>query len=76
MKKIVKVMVFYDDGTFDECNASTPQPTLQYPPGVRTTGPFTPGCAKCGKFVTGSCGKLDCPNGYTNPWDNRNKITD
>ena len=77
-KKIVKVIVFYEDGTFSEMTHQ-PAPSLTYPPGVRTPmspTPFTPGCAKCGAFTTGSCGKLDCPNGYTNPWDNRNKITD
>lgn len=34
-KKIVRVMVFYDDGTFDEVKAEK-QSTLTYPPGVRS----------------------------------------
>lgn len=34
-KKIVRVMVFYDDGTFEEMKAEK-QSTLTYPPGVRT----------------------------------------
>jgi hypothetical protein len=84
MKKIVRVMVFYDDGTFEECNAASPQPTLTFPPGVRTPdpimprAPFTPAhrCMLCGEQRTGSCGKLECPNGYTNPWDNSTKVTD
>lgn len=80
-KKIVKVMVFYEDGTFSELAQQT-VPSLTYPPGVRTPepiiprGPFTPGCPKCGAFTTGSCGKLDCPNGHINPWDNSPKVTD
>ena len=80
-KKIVKVMVFYEDGTFEECNAA-PQSSLTYPPGVRTPSvPFTPvmprhTCMRCGEQRTGSCGKLECPNGYTNPWDNSPKVTD
>ena len=35
-KKIVRVMVIYDDGTFEECIAGEIRPTLQYPPGVRS----------------------------------------
>jgi hypothetical protein len=38
-KKIVKVMVFYEDGTFDECIAGAMHVGLQYPPGVRGIPP-------------------------------------
>lgn len=38
-KKIVRVMVMYDDGTFEECIAGAMVNTLTYPPGVRSTEP-------------------------------------
>lgn len=83
-KKIVRVMVFYEDGTFDEVKAER-QSTLTYPPGVR--GPIdtmpnipapwvVPPCAKCGRTDKGVCTIPDCPTGWGNPWDNRNKVID
>jgi hypothetical protein len=88
-KKIVRVMVFYDDGTFDEVKAEK-QSTLTYPPGVRSPEfpqsekPFTipnnpwtiPPCAKCGSTNKINCTIPDCPTGWGNPWDNRNKVID
>jgi len=79
-KKITKVMVFYDDGTFDECvTAAEPKkeltyPTLHYPPGVRS--PATPGCVVCGEFRTGACIKVGCPNSHINPWNNTDYVVD
>ena len=70
-KKIVKVMVFYNDGTFDECiaGAMVQQPSLTYPPGVRTpdySSPYAPApltnpvdyksCSKCGIKLDGVMG--------------------
>jgi hypothetical protein len=96
-KKIVRVMVMYDDGTFDECIAGAMHIGLQYPPGVRGIPPVddiknnprdipvkntpwppvaTPGCAQCGEFRTGFCGKAGCPNNHINPWNNSNTVTD
>lgn len=83
-KKIVKVMVFYNDGTFDECIAGAMlQPSLTYPPGVRSPEPHNvptpwviPPCAKCGRTDKGSCTIPDCPTGWGTPWDNRNKVID
>lgn len=79
-KKIVKVMVFYSDGTFEECTAGTEPkkeltyPPLTYPPGVR--GPVTPGCPKCGEFRVGVCAKAGCPNTAVRPWDNGDYVVD
>lgn len=75
-KKIVRVMVFYEDGTFSEIAADLSPKFDLHKPIPRTPVPFTPGCPKCGSFTTGSCGKLDCPNGHINPWDNSPKVTD
>lgn len=52
MKKISKVVVFYDDGTFEELNQAAPKeetkfdpnkvgPAINYPLGVRDPGYFT-----------------------------------
>lgn len=47
MKKISKVVVFYDDGTFEELNQAAPKeetktaPSINYPPSVRDPGYFT-----------------------------------
>ena len=101
-KKITKVMVFYEDGTFEECIAGAMHVGLQYPPNVRGIPPVdgikndprdvkpkedplriwpayppaTPGCAFCGEFRTGYCGKAGCPNNHINPWDNSTKVID
>lgn len=84
-KRIVKVMVFYNDGTFDECIAGAMvQPSLTYPPGVRTpqephnvpTPWVVPPCHKCGSTNKINCTIPDCPTGWGKPWDNRNKVID
>ena len=58
-KKIVRVMVFYDDGTFDEVKAEK-QSTLTYPPGVRS-----PEFPQSEKFVPSP----NIPTPWTNPVD-------
>lgn len=69
-KKIVKVMVFYEDGTFSEIvdkqTTDIPWPTIPV-----VTAP----CAKCGS-ATGPCYRSDCPTGWGNPWNNRDKVVD
>lgn len=90
-KKIVRVMVFYDDGTFDEVKAEK-QSTLTYPPGFRSPefpesekfnpspnipAPWViPPCSKCGSTNKINCDIPDCPTGWGRPWDNRNKVID
>lgn len=47
MKKISKIVVFYDDGTFEEMIQAAPKeetkvgPAINYPLGVRDPGYFT-----------------------------------
>lgn len=47
MKKISKIIVYYDDGTFEELNQAEPKqetkvgPAINYPLGVRDPGYFT-----------------------------------
>lgn len=88
-KKIVRVMVFYDDGTFDEVKA-TQESTLTYPPGVRSPEPvrrepwtpvnpspwIIPPCSKCGSTSNLGCQMPDCPSGWGKPWDNSTKVID
>ena len=84
-KKIVRVMVFYEDGTFSEIAADLSPKFDLHKPIPRTPTPFVPvdttkwypkACMRCGETRTGSCGKLECPNGHINPWDNSPKVTD
>ena len=71
MKKITKIVTFYDDGTFTE---STPMPSYPMNP------PFSPvphtespkSCSKCGLQFEGAigyvCNNYPCPTGLGGSW--------
>jgi len=66
MKKIIKIVTFYDDGTFTESvpYVGAPMPNIPMNP---TYPPYNPTCGKCGlklDTVMGYvCPNLDCPTG-------------
>ena len=79
MKKITKITVYYDDGTYEDIQRSW-APTIKIEP---TTQPHNvptpwvvPPCAKCGATANYGCTRGDCPTGWGRPWDNSNKVID
>jgi hypothetical protein len=81
MKKVVKIITFYDDGTFSE-SVPSQQPAMPIPaPYVRDTpwpDPFAPKwepvqkCSKCGLELKGAmgyvCSNYPCPSGLGGAW--------
>lgn len=81
MRKIVKIVTFYDDGTFTE---STPSPYMPTTPMTPYKGefPWTPDntpkwnevskCSKCGIELKGAmgyvCTNYPCPCGLGGAW--------
>lgn len=80
-KKIVKVIVFYEDGTFSEMvdkQTTTPvtDPLDKDFPWPKIPVVTTP-CAKCGAVSKyKQCFRQDCPTGWGTPWDNTTTVTD
>lgn len=74
MKKIVKIVTFYDDGTFTESVPSapfSPMPSTPYTfPKVQTK----PTCTKCGLVLDSVmgyvCNNYPCPTGLGGSWCN------
>lgn len=74
MKKIIKIVTFYDDGTFTESNPSapySPMPVIPMNPAPATPGWFG-NCPKCGlklDSVMGYvCNNTPCPTGLGGAW--------
>lgn len=84
MKKITKIVVFYDDGTFSESvpayQKTEPITPLPYPP-MKPIGPsewplpqpsWYGNCSKCGLKLEGSmgyvCNQPQCPTGLGGSW--------
>ena len=77
MRKIVKIVTFYDDGTFSESNPSAPYSPM---PVIPMNPPFSPvphtewpkTCSKCGlklESVMGYvCNNHPCPTGLGGAW--------
>lgn len=85
MKPIKKIVIYYEDGTYQEVEASKPpaEVTLKYPPGVRSpTVPIVPygaPCSKCGasnQLPGGVCAIPDCPTGRGWPPVNTDYVVD
>lgn len=80
-KKIVRVTVFYEDGTFTEIvnNAGTTPAPVTDPLDKNFPWPTIPvvttPCAKCGS-TTSPCYRSDCPTGWGRPWNNFDKVVD
>ena len=80
MKKIVKIVTFYDDGTFTEATpAVTPVlgPVVSTPFPPINPAPYGPRCAKCGIDTSypHMCTRTDCPSGFS-PWPERTVVQD
>lgn len=71
MKKIIKIVTFYDDGTFSESVPSapySPMPSIPSPWDPSTPyGPIKNNCPKCGLKLEGAmgycCPQPQCPTG-------------
>lgn len=77
MKKITKIVVFYDDGTFSESTPSfvREETKLPYPTIWPCPVPVTPDyktCGKCGMKLEGvmgyCCPHSHCPTGLGGSW--------
>lgn len=69
MKKIIKIITFYDDGTFTESTPHIGSPMPSYP----TTPPeWTNKCSKCGlelnQVMGYVCNNYPCPTGLGGAW--------
>lgn len=73
MRKIIKIVTFYDDGTFSESIPSAPYAPMPSIP--MNPSPFTPNnCSKCGLKLEGVmgyvCTNYPCPCGLGGAWCN------
>ena len=80
MKKITKITIYYDDGTYEDIQRSCAptvkiEPTAPDPYNVPTPWVIAP-CAQCGRTDKGACQRTDCPTGWGRPWDNSTKVVD
>lgn len=70
MKKIVKIITFYDDGTFTE-SAPSQQPAMPLPFPMQPYEPITQ-CSKCGlkldQVMGYVCNNYPCPTGLGGAW--------
>lgn len=70
MKQVVKIITFYDDGTFTE---STPYVGAPMPSIPLNPTPYNPNnCSKCGlkleQFMGYVCTNYPCPTGLGGAW--------
>lgn len=67
MKKIIKIVTFYDDGTFTESTPSAPYSAMPYVPLNPSTAWDLSHCAKCGIKLESAmgyvCNNNPCPCG-------------
>lgn len=77
MKKIVKIVTFYDDGTFSESvpYVGAPMPSIPMNPPFSPTPPEWPKkCPKCGlelnQVMGYVCNNYPCPTGLGGAWCN------
>ena len=72
MKKIVKIVTFYDDGTFTESTPSAPYNPMPTSPYTFPMVDTKPTCPKCGLVFEGTmgyvCSQPKCPTGLGGAW--------
>ncbi len=75
MRKVVKIVTFYDDGTFTESTPSAPHSAMPSIP--LNPSPFNPSnCSKCGLKLEQTmgyvCTNYPCPTGLGGAWCSSN----
>lgn len=75
MKKVIKIVTFYDDGTFTESTpyVGAPMPSIPMNPPFSPIPPEWPvKCPKCGIELKGAmgyvCNNYPCPTGLGGGW--------
>ena len=75
MRKVIRIVTFYDDGTFTESIPSAPYSPMPVQPMNPTFKPVDK-CSKCGLELKGSmgyvCNNYPCPVGLGGAWCSNN----
>jgi hypothetical protein len=77
MKRVVKIVTFYDDGTFTESVPSAPYSPMPITPLNPNNWDLLKVCPKCGLKMDGPmgyvCNNYPCPTGLGGSWCSTNE---